>query len=105
MTHGEPLGQIRRQGKAQQRRFARYECASNDQAQDGKDGAPAIGLGNACGKGQRPYYPRRKVRTWEAYSSGFSNGTQWPQLFSSTSRESSRLLRAAIPISKTHIRS
>ena len=50
-------------------------------------------------------YPRRNVSTCDVYSSGFSKGTQWPQLFSSTSRESSRLFRAAIPISNTHIRS
>ena len=59
----------------------------------------------SVGPFRRAPYPRRNVSTWEAYSSGFSKGTQWPQWLRTTSRESSRLLSAAIPISKTHIRS
>ena len=47
----------------------------------------------------------RKDSTCAVYSSGFSNGGQWPQLFRSTSRESAMWLRMAMLTSKATIRS
>src|SRR5262249_5120092 len=52
-----------------------------------------------------PHVPFRKVRTWAVYSSGFSNGGQWPQLFRSTTRESVTWLRMAMLTSKATMRS
>ena len=64
-----------------------------------------LGDGPGLDRHRTAYPTNRKFSTCEVYSSGFSKGTQWPQLLRSTNRESAMLLRAVMPISKTHMRS